>query len=182
MTIVNDDGEFPSLTPSYILVFPRSTDRVVESTLSDDGEDEREDSGRWGEHFSFPESDERKRSVIREYKAMFPKLDFSSLKKGYVFDLLLTRDLSGGHVINFNAYAPHTDPLLLTYEGLHEVLSKAIRDASARRTLFLLEMRHASVTIQQGANRGIDTVWRPKKSGVRRDTNGGKDGVTQAVR
>lgn len=51
-----------------------------------------------------------------------------------VFDLLLTRDLSGGHVIDFNPHAPHTDPSLFTYEELHKVLSKAIRDASARWT------------------------------------------------
>ncbi|KDR82744.1 hypothetical protein GALMADRAFT_58004 [Galerina marginata CBS 339.88] len=41
----------------------------------------------------------------------------------YVFDFLLTRDLSRGHIIDFNPYAPKTDPLLFTYEelrGLHE--------------------------------------------------------------
>ncbi|KAI6033796.1 D123-domain-containing protein [Pisolithus microcarpus] len=55
-------------------------------------------------------------------------------QKDYVFDLLLTRDLSGGHVIDFGPYAPCTDPLLFTYEELHEVLSKAIQDASASQT------------------------------------------------
>ncbi|KAI6100848.1 hypothetical protein EDD16DRAFT_1526170 [Pisolithus croceorrhizus] len=42
------------------------------------------------------------------------------------------------HVIDCNPYVPHTDPLLFTYEELHKVLSKAIRDAFARRTLFRL--------------------------------------------
>ena len=39
-----------------------------------------------------------------------------------VFDFLLTRDLSRGHVIDFNPYAPRTDPLLFTYEDLHDLL------------------------------------------------------------
>ncbi|KAI6140925.1 hypothetical protein EDD17DRAFT_295736 [Pisolithus thermaeus] len=60
--------------------------------------------------------------------------NWSFPQKDYVFDLLLTRDLSGGHVIDFNPHAPHTDPSLFTYEELHKVLSKAIRDASARWT------------------------------------------------
>lgn len=39
-----------------------------------------------------------------------------------VFDFLLTRDLSRGHIIDFNPYAPRTDPLLFTYEDLHDLL------------------------------------------------------------
>ncbi|KAJ7134571.1 D123-domain-containing protein [Mycena epipterygia] len=37
----------------------------------------------------------------------------------YTFDLLLTRDLARGHVLDFNPYAPRTDPLLFTYDELH---------------------------------------------------------------
>lgn len=40
----------------------------------------------------------------------------------YVFDFLLTRDLSRGHIIDFNPYAPRTDPLLFSYEDLHDLL------------------------------------------------------------
>ncbi|KAJ7147470.1 D123-domain-containing protein [Mycena crocata] len=36
----------------------------------------------------------------------------------YTFDLLLTRDLGRGHILDFNPYAPRTDPLLFTYEDL----------------------------------------------------------------
>ncbi|KAF9496484.1 D123-domain-containing protein [Pleurotus eryngii] len=36
----------------------------------------------------------------------------------YTVDLLLTRDLSRGHIIDFNPFAPRTDPLLFTYEEL----------------------------------------------------------------
>ncbi|KAH8102611.1 D123-domain-containing protein [Cristinia sonorae] len=44
----------------------------------------------------------------------------------YTFDLLLTRDLSRGHVIDFNPYAPRTDPLLFTYDDLFELLKSRI--------------------------------------------------------
>ncbi|KAI6109635.1 D123-domain-containing protein [Pisolithus sp. B1] len=54
--------------------------RVVENTLSDDSDDEREDIATAGERFSLPVLNERIRFVIREYKAVFPKLNFSSLK------------------------------------------------------------------------------------------------------
>ncbi|KAF5360359.1 hypothetical protein D9756_004749 [Leucocoprinus leucothites] len=37
----------------------------------------------------------------------------------YVFDFLLTRDLSRGHIIDFNPYSPRTDPLLFSYKELH---------------------------------------------------------------
>ncbi|KAE9404018.1 D123-domain-containing protein [Gymnopus androsaceus JB14] len=40
----------------------------------------------------------------------------------YVFDLLLTRDLSRAHIVDFNPYAPHTDPLLFSYEELKDLL------------------------------------------------------------
>ncbi|EPT05118.1 hypothetical protein FOMPIDRAFT_1027341 [Fomitopsis schrenkii] len=40
----------------------------------------------------------------------------------YIFDFLLTRDLSQGHIIDFNPYTPRTDPLLFTYEDLHDLL------------------------------------------------------------
>ena len=39
-----------------------------------------------------------------------------------VFDFLLTRDLSRGHIVDFNPYHPRTDPLLFTYDELHEIL------------------------------------------------------------
>ncbi|KAF9046324.1 D123-domain-containing protein [Panaeolus papilionaceus] len=39
----------------------------------------------------------------------------------YVFDFLLTRDLSRGHILDFNPYAPKTDSLLFTYPELQEI-------------------------------------------------------------
>ncbi|KAI0770519.1 D123-domain-containing protein [Fomes fomentarius] len=40
----------------------------------------------------------------------------------YTFDFLLTRDLTRGHIIDFNPYHPRTDPLLFTYDELHALL------------------------------------------------------------
>ncbi|KAF9048298.1 D123-domain-containing protein [Hymenopellis radicata] len=39
----------------------------------------------------------------------------------YTFDVLLTRDLSRAHIVDFNPYASRTDPLLFTYDELWEI-------------------------------------------------------------
>ncbi|TRM62867.1 D123-domain-containing protein [Schizophyllum amplum] len=36
----------------------------------------------------------------------------------YIFDILLTRDLSRAHIVDFNPYAPRTDSLMFSYEEL----------------------------------------------------------------
>ncbi|KAJ7644088.1 D123-domain-containing protein [Roridomyces roridus] len=41
--------------------------------------------------------------------------------KHYTFDFLLTRDLSRGHILDFNPYLPKTDSLLFTYDDLHSL-------------------------------------------------------------
>jgi hypothetical protein len=46
-----------------------------------------------------------------------------------IFDIILTRDLSRAHILDFNPYAPRTDPLLFTYDGLLSLLA----DHTARR-------------------------------------------------
>ncbi|KAF7314227.1 hypothetical protein MKEN_00895100 [Mycena kentingensis (nom. inval.)] len=38
--------------------------------------------------------------------------------RDYIFDLLLTRDLTRAHIIDFNPFAPRTDALLFTYDNL----------------------------------------------------------------
>ncbi|KIP10224.1 hypothetical protein PHLGIDRAFT_66166 [Phlebiopsis gigantea 11061_1 CR5-6] len=50
---------------------------------------------------------------------------WESTNGNYVFDLLLTRDLTRGHIIDFNPYAPKTDPQLFTYEELLVLLDQA---------------------------------------------------------
>ncbi|KAG8998932.1 hypothetical protein FRB94_006515 [Tulasnella sp. JGI-2019a] len=50
----------------------------------------------------------------------------------YVVDLLLTRSMESAHIIDFNPYAPRTDPLLFDYQELHALYLKAkgLQDAS----------------------------------------------------
>lgn len=54
----------------------------AQSSLSDDedGDDGSVDDAAVGRSFSFPDLDERIRQTIREYGAVFPKLNFSSPK------------------------------------------------------------------------------------------------------
>ncbi|KAI9058194.1 D123-domain-containing protein [Trametes sanguinea] len=49
----------------------------------------------------------------------------------YTFDFLLTRDLSRGHIVDFNPYLPRTDPLLFSYEELHDILLSRTSDPEA---------------------------------------------------
>lgn len=53
----------------------------------------------------------------------FAAIFLASLSSNFpdVFDLLLTRDLASAHIIDFNPYAAKTDPLLFTYDELHEL-------------------------------------------------------------
>ncbi|KAF8512097.1 D123-domain-containing protein [Hysterangium stoloniferum] len=43
----------------------------------------------------------------------------------YVFDIYLTRDLSSGHILDFNPYHQKTDSLLFTYDELYQLLESA---------------------------------------------------------
>jgi hypothetical protein len=46
-------------------------------------------------------------------------------------DVLLTRDLTRFHIIDFNPYAPRTDALLFTYDELATLFSAATTSASS---------------------------------------------------
>lgn len=48
------------------------------------------------------------------------------------FDVLLTRDLKKCHVVDFNPYAPNTDPLLFTYDELLDLLEDTLYGESPR--------------------------------------------------
>ncbi|KAG0700464.1 cytoplasmic protein [Suillus ampliporus] len=50
----------------------------------------------------------------------------------YIFDVLMTRDLSRGHVLDFNPYATRTDPLLFTYEELLSVFTRGLSSPELR--------------------------------------------------
>lgn len=47
--------------------------------------------------------------------------------------MLLTRDSTRGHILDFNPYAPQTDPLLFTYEELFDVLQDFKSGSSTER-------------------------------------------------
>ncbi|KAI6003538.1 D123-domain-containing protein [Pisolithus orientalis] len=94
-----------------------------------------------------------KTTVYNLWQEIFrPNWTFS--RKDYIFDFLLTRDLSSGHIIDFNPYAPRTDPLLFTYEELHEVLSRENQGASASRT-FLPDLRVIDSSLHPAATRNM---------------------------
>ncbi|KAF8133914.1 D123-domain-containing protein [Boletus edulis] len=70
------------------------------------------------------------------------RLNWTLTQPDYVFDLLLTRDLSRGHILDFNPYAPRTDPLLFSYEELHGLLIRATREPDGSTcTIDLPELR-----------------------------------------
>lgn len=48
------------------------------------------------------------------------------------FDVLLTRDLERCHIVDFNPYAPNTDPLLFTYDELLTLLEDTLSGDSPR--------------------------------------------------
>jgi hypothetical protein len=50
---------------------------------------------------------------------------FWALLHSDTLDVLLTRDLTRFHIIDFNPYAPRTDPLLFTYEELASLFATA---------------------------------------------------------
>ncbi|KAG8745959.1 hypothetical protein FRC10_006522 [Ceratobasidium sp. 414] len=62
----------------------------------------------------------------------------------YVLDLLLTRDLSRAHVVDFNPYAPRTDPLLFEWSELAELHEQA-RESDARSGLQSLSLEERAV-------------------------------------
>ncbi|KAG2065571.1 D123-domain-containing protein [Suillus decipiens] len=53
-------------------------------------------------------------------------------QQDYIFDVLMTRDLSRGHILDFNPYAPRTDPLLFTYEELLSVFTQGLSTPELR--------------------------------------------------
>ncbi|CAE6470887.1 unnamed protein product [Rhizoctonia solani] len=78
------------------------------------------------EHLLPQETQNLMRSTIlafwnREVRSKFANGQVSS----YVMDLLLTRDLSRAHIVDFNPYAPRTDPLLFDWSELAELHARA---------------------------------------------------------
>ncbi|ESK94971.1 cell division cycle protein 123-like protein [Moniliophthora roreri MCA 2997] len=67
----------------------------------------------------------------------------------YIFDVLLTRDLSRAHIVDFNPYASRTDPLLFTYDELQEQADKNQERAELR----VIDSRsHPAANVNSPAN------------------------------
>lgn len=58
-----------------------------------------------------------------------------------IFDLLLTRDLSSAHIVDFNPYAPRTDALLFTYEELRDIFVSSKHPENSRSSSETPEFR-----------------------------------------
>lgn len=67
---------------------------------------------------------------MRPFLSLFSTYLLTSISCLDVFDILLTRDFTRAHIIDFNPYAPRTDPLLFTYEELKDIYSAALLSSS----------------------------------------------------
>ena len=65
--------------------------------------------------------------IVRNLRHFLPGYHLTKLVSPDIFDFLLTRDLSKGHILDFNPYAPKTDPLLFTYEELRDLIRPGTR-------------------------------------------------------
>ncbi|KAL5635767.1 hypothetical protein ACGC1H_004543 [Rhizoctonia solani] len=107
------------------------------------------------EHLLPQETQNLMRSTIfafwnREVRSKFANGQVSS----YVMDLLLTRDLSRAHIVDFNPYAPRTDPLLFEWAELAELHARAeqIEIESGINSLHLGENPHTDPTDNQAVS------------------------------
>jgi len=78
-------------------------------------------------YYQFLDEPETQRKIVSSFVAHWtanvkPKWTGPT---SYTLDVLLTRDLSRFHIIDFNPYAPRTDSLLFTYEELAALFAAA---------------------------------------------------------
>ncbi|KAF9468578.1 D123-domain-containing protein [Collybia nuda] len=113
-----------------------------------------------------------------------PKWEISD----YTFDILLTRDLVRGHILDFNPYAPQTDALLFTYDELHDIFLERIAGDKKSATLKIIDskthpaavsnmpayqhnmMPFEALNISNGRN--IEEFSNAWKEGIRESMNG----------
>jgi len=99
----------------------------------------------------------------------------------YTFDLLLTRDLSRGHIFDFNPYAPRTDPLLFSYDELHTLVQE-----SAPPELRVIDLRaHPAATSSAPAHQHNMIPFEALSMSSGRDieefSEAWKEGIVQSV-
>ncbi|KAF9267482.1 D123-domain-containing protein [Marasmius fiardii PR-910] len=68
----------------------------------------------------------------------------------YIFDVLLTRDLSRAYVVDFNPFAFRTDPLLFTYDELHDLAMTGSEDGLVLRVID--SRSHPAANVNSPAN------------------------------
>ena len=81
------------------------------------------------------------------HRFFFSTYSFSFLRLHLadIFDFLLTRTLTSGHILDFNPYAPRTDPLLFTYDELHTLALSST--PNSRATFRVIDSRsHPAAT------------------------------------
>ncbi|TFK52520.1 cytoplasmic protein [Heliocybe sulcata] len=76
------------------------------------------------EYLNEPDTSRRVLGSVREFWEQNIKGKWDKCPT-YVFDILLTRDLSRAHIVDFNPYAPRTDSLLFTYEDLRQLATSS---------------------------------------------------------
>lgn len=69
-----------------------------------------------------------------------------------IFDLLLTRDLSRAHIVDFNPYSPRSDSLLFSFEELRE-LAQASRVNGTTTSNAIPEFRYIDSAAHPAASR-----------------------------
>ncbi|RXW24480.1 hypothetical protein EST38_g1330 [Candolleomyces aberdarensis] len=72
----------------------------------------------------------------------------------YIFDFLLTRDLTRGHILDFNPYAPRTDSLLFSYEDLRDLAAAPPSDSDSKD---IPEFRYIDSPSHPAASRNAPT-------------------------
>lgn len=90
-----------------------SLDRPARSTLEDEAdEDEDNEDEDDRQEFAFPELDARIREAVREYGAVFPKLNFSSPKVGSAFPPYTTFRTDLWRLLTFSLFSKDASWLL----------------------------------------------------------------------
>ncbi|KAG8712994.1 hypothetical protein FRC09_019233 [Ceratobasidium sp. 395] len=78
------------------------------------------------EHLVPQETQDQIRTTVSSFWRREIKHKFANGRvTSYVLDLLLTRDLSRAHVVDFNPYAPRTDPILFEWSELADLHERA---------------------------------------------------------
>lgn len=72
----------PLICEFAVVIFHRPAKSTIEGESDEEDEEDEE-----AEEFAFPELDSRIREVVREYGAVFPKLNFSSPRVRFLFFL-----------------------------------------------------------------------------------------------